>query len=563
VAAARPKLWLPALGATVSRQLRNEWLSSPLHRLGLSRPKAGGFAAGPRDVRPVDAGRGRSLMSGELTFAGQLMVVGPAGDPWNRPSPGIHFAARLHSFDWLGDLIALEAPGVAEALRLTLEWRRVFGRWNAFSWRPDIIERRVFNLACHARALVAPASDWETTRIAQSLAAQARHLLALGDAPPRAAERLCAAALAGVTLAGPAGARLLARAMPRLEAALDRAVLADGGHAPRSPQVGLELLLDLLALDDGLSQLGKPPAERVSRALDRLTAALRFFTLPDGRLAAFQGGEESDPRRIAAARAHDAGAAKDTPLSEAPHSGYQRMAGASLTVMVDAGAPARDRWSVTACGQPAAIEIVAGRERLVTNCGWSAAAIGPQALRLAAGGSTVALGAGVVGQPLSGGLARALGPRLVDGAQRMEVHRQENDAGVWIEVGHDGWLTSAELTHERRLFLDKVEDELRGEDRFIPAAAATARPIAVAVHFHLHPQIRALLARDQRSVLLRGRTPGGWWLRNDAVEVSLEPAVVFRDGLAVRTVQIILRGRLRADRGGRVRWKLAAATETV
>jgi uncharacterized heparinase superfamily protein len=290
---------------------------------------------------------------------------------------------------------------------------------------------------------------------------------------------------------------------------------------------------------------------------------LRFFTLPDGRLAAFQGGEQSDAARIAAARAHDASAAADTPLDEAPHSGYQRLASPGLTVMLDAGAPAAGRWSVTACGQPGAIEIVAGRERLVINSGWSAAAIGPQAMRLAAGGSTVALGAGVIGEPLRGGLGRILGPRLVGGTDRVETHRRENSAGVWVEISHAGWWASAGLTHERRLFLDKTQDEIRGEDRFIPAAGAEARPISVAVHFHLHPRVRALLAQDQRSVLLRGKAPGGWWLRNDAVEVSLEPSITFQDGLPVRTQQIILRGRLRADRGGRVRWKLAAATEAV
>jgi uncharacterized heparinase superfamily protein len=385
--------------------------------------------------------------------------------------------------------------------------------------------------------------------------------LALGDAPPGGAERLTAAALAGASLAGVAGERLLAKAMPRLEAALDRTVLPDGGHASRSPQAGLELLLDLLALDDGLSQRGRPPAERVSRAIDRLTAALRFFSLPDGALAAFQGGEAASSARIAAARAHDAGAGKETPLREAPYSGYQRLSGPRLMAMIDVGKPASGAWSVAACGQPAAIEVLAGRERLIANCAWSPIAAAPQALRLAAGGSTVALGAGVAGQPLPGGLARMLGPRLVEGAEQVTVERRENEAGVWVDVRHDGWLAATGLHHERRLFLDRTHDELRGEDRFIPSASVQPRPVAVAVHFHLHPKVSALIARDQRSVLLRGRGAGGWWLRNDASEVSLEPSIVMQDGLPVRSLQIVLHGRLRADRGGRVRWKLAAARE--
>jgi len=68
--------------------------------------------------------------------------------------------------------------------------------------------------------------------------------------------------------------------------------------------------------------------------------------------------------------------------------------------------------------------------------------------------------------------------------------------------------------------------------------------------------VRASLARDQRSVLLKGPSNIGWWFRNDAGQVSLEPSVYYREGRAIRTTQVVLRGRLRTDRGGRIRWKL-------
>jgi hypothetical protein len=38
------------------------------------------------------------------------------------------------------------------ALRLIDDWRRVFGKWNAFSWAPECLERRVFHLACAAKS---------------------------------------------------------------------------------------------------------------------------------------------------------------------------------------------------------------------------------------------------------------------------------------------------------------------------------------------------------------------------------------------------------------------------
>ena len=522
----------------------------------LGRPRAAGFAAAPRDLRPTGEASGRNLLEGAFALGGETMTVRPGGDPWSQASPSRRFAVALHRFGWIGGLLANGEAGAREALRLTLDWRRVFGRWNGFAWSAEVLERRVFNLACAAKALCAHASDAETAILADSLARQARQLMRLGEAPPRAAERHAAAAIAGAALGGHAGEALMTAACRRLEANLEESVLADGGHATRSPEAGMELLLDLLTLDDALIQRGRPPPEGLSRAIDRLTAGLRFFTLADGALPGFQGGEAAEPKRVAAARAHDETPAGQPAPVEMRASGYQRLSGKLLEVMVDAGCPATGAWSVSALGQPLSLEVVCGRDRLIAGSGWSDMAAGPPALRLAAGGSTVSIGAGAAGEPLGGFFARALGPRLVGGATRVEVLRRESEAGVWLDLSHDGWLGRYQLTHERRLFLDKAADELRGEDRFVPAEGAGPTPTPIEAHFHLHPDVRASLARDQRSVLLKGPSNIGWWFRNDAGQVSLEPSLCFRDGRAVRRTQVVLRGRLRADRGGRIRWKL-------
>jgi uncharacterized heparinase superfamily protein len=406
--------------------------------------------------------------------------------------------------------------------------------------------------------MAALASDAEAAALAGLLARQARQLASETSDAYRRAERMACVGVAGAALAGEAGDRLIHQALARLELELEATVLPDGGHASRSPQAGLELLFDLLTLDECLVQRGHPPPEGLSRAVDRLTAGLRFFTLADGALACFQGGESSTSARVAAAKAHDEGAA--IPLASvrtAPHSGYERLDGAVIQVIADAGAPASGALSLTACGQPLAIEVLCGRDRLVTNCGWSPNADGPSALRLAAGGSTAAIGDGEAGAPMRGFFGRALGPRLQNGPSRVVVHRREGEEGVWVDMEHDGWLARYGLTHERRLFLDRRQGELRGEDRFVPAAAAIDRMTPVDIRFHLHPDAKASIARDQRSVLIRGASNVGWWLRNDAAEVLIEPSVHFVDGRPRNCSQVVLRGRLRADRGGRVRWKLA------
>lgn len=558
MAAGALTLSLQAAGAWTAERLAHEWHGSPAYGLTLASPRAGAFSNRPRDLRPPDAALAREVLAGRFPLAGAELDVGPGGDPWDGPSPSRQLAVQLHRFAWAPALVAEGGTAAArEALRLFLAWKRLFDRPSPFSWGAEVLERRVFNLACTLPRLAEVASDAETGQLAQSLARQARHLARVPGGPGRRAERLAAAAVAACTLAGASGERLLRGLLPRLCAALDEAVLPDGGLKTRSPEAAMELRFDLMTLDDVLLQRGRETPPAVSRAMDRLGGALRVFALADGRLAAFNGGGAGDPERVAAALAYDD--ERDAPFEHAPHSGYHRLVGGALQVIVDAGAPPPDGWSEAACAQPLSLEVVCGRDRLIANGGWTPDAAAPQALRLSAAGSTATLAETSPGQPLTGGKARALGARLVGGARSVTARREESEAGVWLELSHDGWAQTLGLIHERRLYLDPRADELRGEDRFTPVEGrgAVRRLTPYAVRFHLPPGVRVSLARDHRSVLLRGASDRGWWFRNDATEVLVEPSVVVMGDLPRRATQIVLKGQVDSREGARVRWKLA------
>ena len=553
-----------AVAMATLRRPALEWRASALNRLLYSQPAPEGLAATPRDLRPADPEAGRRILAGGFVFAGESLAMGPRGDPWDRASPSLRFAEALHGFSWLKDLTAHGDPGAWEALRLTLAWRRLFGRWNRFSWAPEVLERRVFNLACAISAISGPASEAEADQIAADLALQARCLLALDEGPARAAERACAAAVAGAALGGVAGEGLLERALSHLARELERTVTPDGGHASRSPQAALELFFDLSALDDALAQTGVAAPEEMMRALDRLGAAVRFFTLRDGRLAAFQGGASLPASYVAAARVMDEAGDRAAPASLG---GYHRMEGRSLQVIADAAAPAPGPWSVTACAQPLAIVVLAGDKPLIVGAGWSPQDHGPHALRLVDAASTASVAEASCGAPLSGFAGEALGSRLRDAYCVSDVERQDDSRGAtWLEASHDGWIRRYGLRHDRKLFFDVENDELRGEDALLPLGPKRGRDgrrfVPFVVRFHLPPQVSALIARDRKSVLLKAEGDDvGWWLRTDAQEVTLAPSVQHQDGLIRHGQQIVLRGQARLDAGAKLRWKLSAASQ--
>ena len=530
----------------MGRTLSEEWRASDPHRWLTERPRPEGFALQPVDRRPTDPDTGRLVLAGTIALADATMTVGVGGNPWDRACPTRAFAEALHNFAWLPDLVSVGPDGAAEALRLVLEWRRLFGRWNSFAWDPEIMARRVFHLACAGPSLTARASDTETLQIAADLARQARDLLGPADLAG-AADRAVAAAVAGVALSGSAGERLLERALVRLSRALPRTVAPDGGHASRQASAALELLFGLETLDEAMIQRGMAAPDTVQRAIDRLAVAVRFFTLADGSLAAGHGGVQRDATYVAAARALDEAAHRPMPSELG---GYQRMESRRLQVIADTAPPPTGPWSLSGAASPLAMQVLAGGRRLIdldAGRGLDAA-------------STVQVEARDLSRPLTGLPARILGPRLAEMDTVVEVQRHEAPGAVWLDLAHHGWNRRYGLMHQRRLYLDLEAGDLRGEDRLTPTARAQGPDsrhfVAYTLRFQLHPGVRALVAQDRRSVLLRADgVQEGWVLRNDVLDIAIEP--VPRTGRPA--LQLVLSGLRRADSGARVRWRLSPA----
>jgi uncharacterized heparinase superfamily protein len=225
--------------------------------------------------------------------------------------------------------------------------------------------------------------------------------------------------------------------------------------------------------------------------------------------------------------------------------------------MIDAAPPPVGPASVLACAQPLALTVVCRGDRLITNAGWSPRARRHQALRLSAGGSTVEVERHSAGEPLGGWLCAALGPRLTHAAARVAVERFATEDGEVLALAHDGWLARFGAVHERRLFLVGETGELRGEDRLVRTGGE--RPLFFSAHFHLAPEVRASLARDGRSCILRGRSDRGWRFLTDAGVIDIVADLALEGGQPRRSQRIVLYSALPSNaRMATIRWQLTA-----
>lgn len=555
-----------ALGRLVAAWLKNqlgaELFGMPGYGLTLRGRVPDGFLAAPHDARPADKAKGRALLSGRFALADARMSVQGSGDPWNRPSPSRAFAAELHRFSWLSALMSQGEPGAKEALRLFVLWLRTFRKWAPFPWGADILPRRLINLSAFARRMAAAGAPEDGVWIAQALSEQGRHLLRLYNDPATQATRAIALCMLGCVLSGRIGDGFRRKGLKRLPAALKRTVLADGSHASRNPQAALELLYDLLMLEDALAQrsLSAPPV--VEQTIDALSRFIRAMSHPDGSLCAFQGGESVDEAQIAPALVHNDARPGAAP-STLEQGRYHRLNGRSLSVFVDAGEPRLDAFGAAACDQPMNFEVSGGHDRLIVGCGWSPAQADKQAFRVIGAGNGLCIGEDAILAPVTGRFAHLLNHRLEGPRYHLRARRADAETGgVLLEMEHDGWKPKYGMRHERRFYVDQQRDELRGEDRLTPLDQRKDLPVAAAfsIRFTLHPEVQASLARDRKSILLRGPGGRGWWLRHDARDIVLEDnGTVFQDGQPQRTSVVTLRGACRLDAPTRIRWKLSPA----
>jgi uncharacterized heparinase superfamily protein len=499
------------------------------------------------DQRPVRLQIANQLSTGVWSLAGVTLRTG-GSSPWGAAMPSEAFAEELHGFSWLRHFRT--APGDAAqplARALLSGWFDRFSQYSELAWRPHVLGRRLISWLSNGKLICDNADVLWRQALTQHLAVQARHLARVAGFAPDGRPRITAAlglALSGLCLSE--GGSRAVDGLDLLARELARQLLPDGGHVSRDPTTLLEIFADLVALHATLESTSQPVPEFLRNALDRIAPMMRMLRHGDGRLALFNGGEEGQEGFIDAllTRCGQSGAA----LSHARHTGYHRLEGGKTIVIVDAGALPRGRDSADAHGGPLAFEMSVGAHRLVVNCGaarrrgleWRKAA------RDTAAHSTLQIGEESAIRVLEAGmLARLLGGRIADGPHTVKSAAGDSEAGRWLWTNHDAYLERFELLHERRLFLDTGGRDLRGEDRLVPDPRLPRPQEAqsFALRFHLHPDLRASLARDGRSVLLMLPNGDGWRFRASGGTVSLADSIYLGRSDAVRkTEQIVVSG---------------------
>ena len=511
--------------------VKRAWGESPFYQAQLKGPAPDRLFFQPKDPRAPEKDVAISIARGRIAIGAESIdCEGDLGIIWDLAEPNGAMQTYLQEFSWLRHLEALGDEGGQVARQFMTAWLERYEKWSADEWRPYFVSERLVQICCHHPLILSRADALWRSRVLNSMARQTRHLARSAHRAAGGFDRLMTSiglAMAGFCLPGCESAAERGLEMTRRELRLQ--LRPDGSHISRNPSRQLKLALRLQMLVQTIEARGIQPPPYLRHMLIRASAMSVFFRCADGRLAVFNGGYEDDGKTILSVqKAIDPDTA---PTDFARHSGYHKLTAARALLILDT---AMDTGAAVAFKSAGSFHFSSGRSRIITNCGNGAhrANEWKSAMQKRAAHSALSFD-GVAGQPEFGEIIR---------------RRAEDSAGQLIEFEREVFTARTDnARYIRRFFLTSNGADLRGEE--ILEEFPTDIAERATWRFHLHPTVRASLARDRRSVLLLLPNKEGWRFKSNCSEITLEKTVYCGEGAAPQSSeQIVVSAQMAPER---------------
>ena len=292
-----------------------------------------------------------------------------------------------------------------------------------------------------------------------------------------------------------------------------------------------EILALLLPLKEGFAAIEVAPPDELISSIERLLPALRFFRHGDGTIARFNGASVTEKDLISTLLRYDESLGK--PVLDASPSGYHRAISGNSVLIVDTGKPPRGELSLAAAAGCLSFEFSNGLSSIIVNCG------APQIIekndsqiwRATNTHSTATLNATSSCRFENPGTAgRAISGQVFSKNLKLEVSREDTTVATTITSAHHGYVKEFGIRHQRSLTLDTNGNRLLGQEWFSDSNKGDIRYTTkdkVALHFHLHPDIKASLTANAETCLIETREGEQWRFDCPGFKVELIESTFF------------------------------------
>ena len=204
------------------------------------------------------------------------------------------------------------------------------------------------------------------------------------------------------------------------------------------------------------------------------------------------------------------------------------------TVFFDVVQPIKSGFNKELFASSLAIEISAGGEKIITNCGGTeAGGKNPSYLKYSAAHSTIILNNTNISEVIDGDINKTF-PKQV-------IFETKNDGKiVSISGSHNGYLKNYKKICKRELFINKDKNLIKGEDTIISTKSNVEKNI-YHIRFHLMPEISTTMTKNMKNVIIKTKKNNIWMFKSNK-EVNIQKSIYVKNDVAIETSQIVISG---------------------
>ncbi len=220
---------------------------------------------------------------------------------------------------------------------------------------------------------------------------------------------------------------------------------------------------------------------------------------------------------------------------------------AGKTIFFDVVQPTRDGFSRELSAGSLSIEISAGGEKLITNCGGAeSSGSNPSYLKYSAAHSTLIVNNTNISE------VKELKKEKIF-LKKVKYDRKENEDEIILIGTHNGYLKNYRKICKREIFVNKKLNIIKGNDTIISSNSKFEKTI-YHIRFHIMPNISPTITENKKSIIMKTNNHNIWIFKSSS-DISLEKSIYVENDIARETSQIVINGVTSSIRN-KIKWSL-------
>ena len=228
-------------------------------------------------------------------------------------------------------------------------------------------------------------------------------------------------------------------------------------------------------------------------------------------------------------------------------------------LFLDLGSPPKKKYSKNYQSGPLSFEYFIDNNKIITNCGFGNKISKKAELisRLTSAQSTLCLNdSSVVKFERNNLINDAFGVAITSTFKVFDVNINDTDNFVTLSAKHNAYKDNFNYIHHRIIKIDKINNNLFGEDNLI-SVNENKKPLNIySIRFHLYPGVSAVQTMGKNSILIQVEKNKSLIFTANGGDLTLEKSIFLGRNQIINNFCITISGSLNNNEDKNITWEL-------